>query len=42
MGTRIKTGDTVKVISGSAKGTTGKVTKVLPAENKASMQAKLL
>ena len=34
MGTRIKTGDTVKVISGSAKGTTGKVTKVLPAENK--------
>jgi len=34
MGTRIKTGDTVKVISGSNKGTTGKVTKVLPAENK--------
>jgi ribosomal protein L24, bacterial/organelle len=34
MGTRIKTGDTVKVISGANKGTTGKVTKVLPAENK--------
>ena len=34
MGTRIKTGDTVKIISGAHKGTTGKVTKVLPAENK--------
>ena len=34
MGTRIKTGDTVKVISGANKGTQGKVTKVLPAENK--------
>ena len=34
MGTRIKTGDTVKVISGANKGTTGKVTKVLPNENK--------
>jgi large subunit ribosomal protein L24 len=34
MGTRIKTGDTVKIISGANKGTTGKVTKVLPAENK--------
>jgi ribosomal protein L24 len=30
MGTRIKTGDTVKVISGANKGTMGKVTKVLP------------
>ena len=27
MGVRIKTGDTVKVISGSNKGATGKVTK---------------
>ncbi len=34
MGTRIKTGDTVKVISGANKGTTGKVTKVMPSENK--------
>ena len=34
MGVRIKTGDTVKIISGSNKGTTGKVTKVVPAENK--------
>ncbi len=34
MGTRIKTGDTVKVISGANKGTTGKVTKVVPSENK--------
>ena len=34
MGTRIKTGDLVKVISGANKGTQGKVTKVLPAENK--------
>ena len=34
MGIRIKTGDTVKIISGANKGTTGKVTKVLPAENK--------
>ena len=34
MGVRIKTGDTVKVISGSNKGATGKVTKVVPAENK--------
>ena len=32
MGTRIKTGDLVKVISGSYKGQTGKVTKVKPAE----------
>ena len=34
MGTRIKTGDTVKVISGANKGTIGKVTKVMPSENK--------
>ena len=34
MGTRIKTGDLVKIISGANKGTQGKVTKVLPAENK--------
>ena len=32
MGTRIKTGDLVKVISGSFKGQTGKVTKIKPAE----------
>ena len=34
MGVRIKTGDTVKVISGANKGKTGKVTKVMPAEGK--------
>ena len=34
MGTRIKTGDTVKVISGSAKGTSGNVTKGILTENK--------
>ena len=34
MGVRIKTGDTVKIISGADKGKTGKVTKVLPQENK--------
>jgi len=34
MGIRIKTGDTVKIISGADKGTVGKVTKVLPSENK--------
>ncbi len=34
MGTRIKTGDTVKIISGADKGKTGKVTKFLPSENK--------
>ena len=34
MGVRIKTGDTVKIISGANKGTTGKVTKVVPSENK--------
>jgi large subunit ribosomal protein L24 len=33
MGTRIKTGDLVKVISGADKGKTGKVTKFLPKEN---------
>ena len=32
MGIRIKTGDLVKVISGSFTGQTGKVTKVKPAE----------
>ena len=31
----IVTGDTVKIISGNHKGETAKVTKVLPAENKA-------
>ena len=34
MGTRIKTGDIVKIISGADKGKTGKVTKVMPSENK--------
>ena len=34
MGTRIKTGDLVKVISGADKGKTGKVTRVIPSENK--------
>ena len=34
MGIRIKTGDTVKIISGANKGQTGKVTKVMPAEGK--------
>ena len=34
MGVRIKIGDTVKIISGANKGTTDKVTKVLPSENK--------
>ena len=34
MGTRIKTGDIVKIISGADKGKTGKVTKFLPSENK--------
>ncbi len=32
---KIKTGDTVKIIAGAHKGETAKVTKVLPAENKA-------
>ena len=31
MSVRIKTGDIVKIIAGSKKGQTGKVTKVLPA-----------
>jgi len=35
---RIKTGDMVKVISGSNKGTTGKVVKVLPQEGKALVE----
>ena len=34
MGIRIKTGDIVKIIAGSNKGQTGKVTKVNPSENK--------
>ena len=34
MGVRIKIGDTVKIISGANKGTTGKVTKVVPSKNK--------
>ena len=34
MSVRIKTGDIVKIIAGSSKGQTGKVTRVLPAENK--------
>lgn len=34
MGIRIKTGDIVKVIAGSAKGQTGKVVKISPADNK--------
>ena len=34
MSVRIKTGDIVTIIAGSKKGQTGKVTKVLPAENK--------
>jgi ribosomal protein L24, bacterial/organelle len=35
---RIKTGDTVKIISGSDKGTTGKVVKVLPKKNSALVE----
>ena len=35
---RIKKGDTVQVISGSEKGTTGEVLKVMPKENKAIVQ----
>jgi large subunit ribosomal protein L24 len=35
---RIKTGDTVKLISGSNKGTTGKVMRVLPKENAALVE----
>ena len=38
MGTRIKTGDLVKIISGNAKGTTGKITKVLPREGLAFVE----
>ncbi|MBQ1372856.1 50S ribosomal protein L24 [Candidatus Saccharibacteria bacterium] len=34
MGVRIKTGDTVKIISGADKGKTGKVIKVMPRDNK--------
>ena len=32
---KIKTGDTVKIISGAHKGETAKVTKVMPKEGKA-------
>ncbi|GHU79207.1 50S ribosomal protein L24 [Clostridia bacterium] len=35
---RIKTGDLVKVISGSNKGKIGKVVSVLPKENKATIE----
>lgn len=35
---RIKTGDTVKLISGSKKGTVGKVMRVLPKENAALVE----
>ncbi|MCL2444820.1 50S ribosomal protein L24 [Candidatus Saccharibacteria bacterium] len=35
---RIKTGDIVKVISGSNKGVTGKVVKVLPKEDSALVE----
>ena len=35
---RIRTGDTVKIISGSQKGTTGKVTRVLPSKNAALVE----
>lgn len=35
---RIRTGDTVKVISGSNKGKTGKVMKVLPKDNAALVE----
>lgn len=35
---RIKAGDTVKIISGSNKGTTGKVMRVLPKENAALVE----
>lgn len=35
---RIKTGDTVKIISGGNKGTTGKVLRVLPAESAALIE----
>lgn len=38
MKTRIKTGDTVKIISGSNKGKTGKVLRVAPAQNKAFIE----
>lgn len=35
---RIKAGDMVKIISGSDKGTTGKVVKVLPKQNAALVE----
>jgi large subunit ribosomal protein L24 len=38
MKTTIKTGDTVKVISGDHKGKTAKIVKVAPRENKAFLE----
>lgn len=35
---RIRTGDTVKIISGDHKGTTGKVVAVLPSKNAARIE----
>lgn len=35
---RIRTGDTVKIMSGDHKGTTGKVVKVLPGKNAALVE----
>lgn len=35
---RIRTGDTVKIISGDSKGTTGKVVAVLPRQNAALVE----
>jgi large subunit ribosomal protein L24 len=38
MSARIRTGDTVKLIAGANKGTTGKVLAVLPAKNAALVE----
>ena len=38
MKTFVRTGDTVKVISGNLKGTEAKVVRVIPAENKALLE----
>jgi large subunit ribosomal protein L24 len=38
MGNRLKTGDLVKIISGSNKGEVKKIIKLLPAENKALLE----
>ena len=35
---RLKTGDTVKILSGNHKGETAKITKMLPAEGKALLE----